>query len=172
VGRELAAGRGDRLLLGDALLEDWRRRTRKGTARLRAYYDVHPAKHSALTLDPARRNRFGDPLPLIEHHVDEATKAREAATAPPARDLRAPGRRWRPAPERGRGRLPRPPGGRLPHGHGPTRACATATGAPTTTRTSGWGLTHPSTGGLHERHLTFAALTLRSADRIAQGVVA
>jgi len=54
------------LLLGDALLEDWRSRARTGAARVRAYYDVIPAKNSELTLDPGVRNRWGDPMPSLQ----------------------------------------------------------------------------------------------------------
>jgi quinoprotein glucose dehydrogenase len=71
---------GGRLLLGDGVLADWRARTVRGAARVRAYYDVHPSRDSALTLDSARRNRFGDPLPVIRHVLDDATKARAPAT--------------------------------------------------------------------------------------------
>jgi glucose dehydrogenase len=69
-----------RLLLGDSLMADWRSRTARGAARVRAYYDVHPSVSSALTLDPAHRNRWGDPLPVIHHVLDDQTKARAAAT--------------------------------------------------------------------------------------------
>ena len=84
---ESSAGRDPRLkdaegklLLGDGVLADWRARTVRGAARVRAYYDVHPSRHSALTLDSAHRNRFGDPLPAIRHVLDDATQARAAAT--------------------------------------------------------------------------------------------
>src|SRR3954470_8973653 len=57
---ESSAGRDPRLkdgngtlLLGDALLQDWRARMVRGAARVRAYYDVHPSADSALTLDPS-----------------------------------------------------------------------------------------------------------------------
>lgn len=53
------------LMLGDAMLEDWRKRTQTGTARVRSYYDVIPDRASELTLDPARRNEWGDPLPKL-----------------------------------------------------------------------------------------------------------
>jgi quinoprotein glucose dehydrogenase len=53
-------------LLGDALFDDWTARTEKGVARMRAYYDVIPAKESALTLDANRKNPWGDPLPQID----------------------------------------------------------------------------------------------------------
>jgi hypothetical protein len=57
VGREpRLADPSGRLLLGDAVLADWRRRAATGTARVRAYYDVIPDRESALTLDaPGRR---------------------------------------------------------------------------------------------------------------------
>ncbi|HEX9367097.1 MAG TPA: GMC family oxidoreductase [Vicinamibacterales bacterium] len=71
---------GGKLLLGDALLQDWRARTARGAARVRAYYDVHPSADSALTLDPSKKNRRGDPLPQIRHALDGATKSRAAAT--------------------------------------------------------------------------------------------
>ena len=53
------------LLLGDELLADWRRRANAGIARVRGYYDVIPARESELTLDAAKRNKWGDPLPAI-----------------------------------------------------------------------------------------------------------
>jgi quinoprotein glucose dehydrogenase len=54
------------LLFGDAMLDDWRARTTAGVARVRAYYDVLPAKESALTLDPAVKNAWGDPMPRLQ----------------------------------------------------------------------------------------------------------
>ena len=49
------------VLLGDDLLGDWRRRSIEGTARVRAYYDVIPDRESALTLNEAASNQYGDP---------------------------------------------------------------------------------------------------------------
>jgi quinoprotein glucose dehydrogenase len=70
-----------KLLLGDELLAEWRSRARKGSSvRLRCYYDSHPSAESRLTLDPASRNRYGDPMPQIAHRLDAAAEAREAAT--------------------------------------------------------------------------------------------
>ena len=69
-----------RLLTGDALMKDWRDRTVRGAARVRAYYDVHPAAASALTLDASKKNRWGDPLPTIRHVLDDASTSRAAAT--------------------------------------------------------------------------------------------
>jgi len=83
---ESSAGRDPRLkdtngklLLGDAVLADWRARTARGAARVRAYYDVHSSAESTLTLD-ASKNTWGDPLPAIRHVLDDATNARKAAT--------------------------------------------------------------------------------------------
>jgi len=65
-----------KLLLGDDLIADWRTRTTRGTARVRGYYDVHPDRDSRLTLDPATKNRWGDPMPVIQHRPDAASAAR------------------------------------------------------------------------------------------------
>jgi quinoprotein glucose dehydrogenase len=54
------------LLLGDAMLADWRRRARGATARVRAYYDVLPDRESRVALDADATNRFGDPMPRVE----------------------------------------------------------------------------------------------------------
>ena len=69
---ESAFARGPRLrddagtpLLGDAIMRDWRERTKTGVARVRAYYDVIPDRTSELTLDSARTNAWGDPLPKL-----------------------------------------------------------------------------------------------------------
>jgi quinoprotein glucose dehydrogenase len=77
---ESAAGRGARLtsdtgalLLGDAILRDWRERTKTGVARVRAYYDVIPDRASELTLDASRRNAWGDPLPKLSFRDDPAS---------------------------------------------------------------------------------------------------
>jgi quinoprotein glucose dehydrogenase len=69
-----------RVLLGDELMSDWRARTTRGTARVRGYYDAHPHADSRLTLDADATNRWGDPMPVVRHQVDEATEGRAAAT--------------------------------------------------------------------------------------------
>jgi quinoprotein glucose dehydrogenase len=67
VGREpRLRGADGGLLLGDALLADWRGRAKGATARVRAYYDVLPDKESKLVLDGSKKNRFGDPMPHVE----------------------------------------------------------------------------------------------------------
>ena len=84
---ESATGRRPRLksengefLFGDDLMKDWQARLSTGVARVRMYYDSHPSHDSTLTLDPAKRNRFGDPMPKINHQLDAAAEAREGAT--------------------------------------------------------------------------------------------
>ena len=68
-----------RILLGEQVVYNWRSQ-RRGTARVRAYIDVHPAKNSELTLDAATKNKWGDPMPKIVHRLDAATEQRKAAT--------------------------------------------------------------------------------------------
>src|SRR6185503_6448457 len=53
------------LMLGGAVLDDWRERTKTGSARVRCYYDVIPDRASELTLDASKKNEWGDPLPKL-----------------------------------------------------------------------------------------------------------
>jgi glucose dehydrogenase len=161
-----------KLLMGDALLADWRSRTRRGAARIRMYYDVHPDATSSLTLDPERKNRFGDPLPRIAHALDTPTNARLAATETHIRALFD--------------RLAKASNGRvmgvtkgeyLDHPCGGCRMGAD----PATSVCDSFGRTHDHenlfvigaptlpTGGCTNGTLTFAALTLRSAPAVARG---
>lgn len=82
VGREPRLRDDDgRLLLGDEILADWRRRTEnRGTARVRAYYDVLPARESSVTLDLGRKNSWGDPLPRLEFRDSEETQVLQPHT--------------------------------------------------------------------------------------------
>jgi quinoprotein glucose dehydrogenase len=172
VGRQpRLRGEGGRVLLGDELLADWRARIARGTARVRMYYDVHPDETSALTLDAAKKNRFGDPLPTITHVLDAATRARHAATEEHIRGLYA--------------RLARSNNGRilsvakseyLDH---PAGGCRMGTD-PSSSVCDSHGRAHDHenlfvvgaptmpTGGCTNGTLTFVALTLRSATAIAR----
>jgi quinoprotein glucose dehydrogenase len=160
---------GGRLLLGDALLEDWRGRTRRGAARLRAYYDVHPSKESALTLDPARRNLFGDPLPRIDHHLDEATQARAARTKRHVREVFSRMARHDGGTILGEseGDYLDHPGGGCRMGRDPAQSVCDSYGR-THDHENLWVVGAPTlpTGGCTNGTLTFAALTLRSAEDI------
>ena len=69
-----------KILLGDDIVKEWRGRNVRGVARVRAYYDVHPADNSELTLDPSRKNQYGDPMPKIVHRPDASSASRVAAT--------------------------------------------------------------------------------------------
>jgi len=160
-----------RLLIGDELMDDWRSRTRGSSVRLRAYVDVHPSADSRLTLDPAKKNRLGDPMPKIEHRFDEATRAREAATRAHVNEVFS--------------RLAKASNGRivstsegdyLDH---PGGGCRMGTD-PAASVTDSFGRTHDHenlfvvgapttpTGGCTNGTLTFVALTLRSAAKIAE----
>jgi quinoprotein glucose dehydrogenase len=175
---ESAGGRGPQLrkadgtlLLGDALVADWRTRTTRGTARVRGYYDAHPDRDSRLTLDPAVKNRFGDPMPVIQHRVDAATQARAAATRQHFQDLFA--------------RLAKANDGRMNNISGlnyqdhPAGGCRMGTD-PATSVVDSHGRTHDHenlfvagsptlpTGGCTNGTLTFVALALRSATEIAR----
>jgi len=175
---ESAAGRDPRLrdgdgkiLLGDAVLADWRARAKRGAARVRMYYDVHPSADSTLTLDAAAKNAFGDPLPKIVHRLDAATEARKPETKKHISDLFA--------------RLARENNGKiistsesnyLDH---PAGGCRMGTD-PSTSVCDSFGRTHDHrnlfvvgsptlpTAGCTNGTLTFAALTIRSATEVVK----
>lgn len=174
VGRDpRLKGADGKILVGDASLADWRARVARGTARVRAYYDVHPSAESMLTLDPSSRSRFGDPLPRIVHRLDTATEARIPATKQHINDLF--------------NQLARANNGKilsvsdssyLDH---PAGGCRMGIDSATSVCDS-FGRTHDHenlhvvgaptlpTGGCTNGTLTFAALTLRSAANIARAL--
>jgi glucose dehydrogenase len=174
---ESSAGRDPRLkdaagtlLLGDALLADWRARTARGAARVRAYYDVHPSIESALTLDASKKNRWGDPLPAIRHVLDDGTNARKAATRTHILGV------FDRLAKANNGRVFNvSEGSYLDH---PAGGCRMGTD-PKTSVCDSYGRTHDHenlfvvgsptlpTAGCTNGTLTFVAVTLRSADRIA-----
>lgn len=177
---ESASGRQPRLrdetgavLMGDALLADWRRRAKRGAARVRMYYDVHPDETSALTLHPARKNRFGDPLPKITHVLDGPTRSRLAETEMHIRGL------FDRLARNGNGRVIAVAKGEyLDHPAGGCRMGAD----PGTSVCDSFGRAHDHenlfivgsptlpTGGCTNGTLTFAALTLRSAGPVAESI--
>ncbi|HEX5216077.1 MAG TPA: GMC family oxidoreductase [Vicinamibacterales bacterium] len=162
--------RSGKLLLGDALIADWRTRLTRGTARVRGYFDVHPDKDSRLTLDPANKNRWGDPMPVVQHRTDAATQARTAATRQHFEQLFA--------------QLAKANDGRMGNVSGlnyqdhPAGGCRMGTD-PSTSVVDSHGRTHDHenlfvvgsptmpTGGCTNGTLTFVALALRSAAQIA-----
>jgi quinoprotein glucose dehydrogenase len=175
---ENAGGRGPqlrdaagRVLLGDALMADWRTRTARGTARVRAYYDVHPDAESRLTLDPSAKNKFGDPLPVIQHRVDAATQARTASTREHVQSLFAS------MAKANDGRMGQVSG--LNYQDHPAGGCRMGAD-PATSVVDSTGRAHDHdnlfvagsptlpTGGCTNGTLTFVALALRSADKVAE----
>jgi choline dehydrogenase-like flavoprotein len=160
------------LLLGDDLVADWRTRIVRGSARVRGYFDVHPDKDSRLTLDPASKNKWGDPLPIIDHRIDAATEARQAATVQHFQELFA--------------QLARANDGRvgrtssLGYQDHPSGGCRMGTD-PSMSVVNTFGRTHDHdnlfvvgsptqpTGGCTNATLTFVALALRSTTEVAKG---
>ncbi len=161
------------ILLGDDVVADWRGRNKRGVARVRAYYDVHPAENSAVTLDSSHRNKWGDPMPKVAHHMDAAAEARLPATKQHINDVFA--------------RLAGADGGKinsviegnyLDH---PAGGCRMGVD-PATSVCDSYGRTHDHenlfvvgaptlpTAGCTNGTLTFVALTLRSADEIAKAL--
>ena len=162
-----------RLLLGDDLLNDWRPRAQRGTARVRGYYDIHPDRNSSLTLDDTAKNKFGDPMPKIEHKLDAATVSRQPATRQHLQTV------FERLAKNNNGKiLSTSGGGYLDH---PAGGCRMGNNASDSVCDS-FGQTHDHenlfvvgaptlpNAGCTNGTLTFVALTLRSADRIAQQV--
>ena len=158
------------VLLGDALIDDWRTRTSRGTARVRGYFDVHPDRDSRLTLNATAKNRWGDPLPVVRHKIDAASEGRQAATRAHFERLFAT--------------LARANDGRLGNISGlsyqdhPAGGCRMGAD-PATSVVDSHGRTHDHenlfvvgsptlpTGGCTNGTLTFVALALRSVTAIA-----
>lgn len=162
-----------RLLLGDELLDEWRSRALKGSSvRLRTYYDSHPSADSRLTLDPSSKNRYSDPMPKIEHQLDAAATAREAATLAHCTGV------FERMVKASNGRLTGAPTVSTYWDH-PAGGCRMGTD-PKTSVCDSYGRTHDHenlfvigaptlpTGGCTNGTLTFVALSLRSAHRISE----
>jgi len=159
-----------KLLLGDDLLKDWRTRITRGSARVRGYYTVEPDKDSRLTLDPAAKNRWGDPLPVLQHKVDAATAARAGVTRDHFQSL------FTQLAKANDGKMGNLSG--LNYQDHPAGGCRMGTD-PAASVVDSFGRTHDHdnlyvvgsptlpTGGCTNGTLTFVAVTLRSASRIA-----
>jgi quinoprotein glucose dehydrogenase len=172
VGREpRLADQNGRLLLGDELLADWRRRSATGAARVRAYYDVVPDRESALSLDSARKTPWGDPLPLLAFRdAPESALLREGTEAA-IRTL------FRDMARAGNGELLSARSD--PFQDHPAGGCRMGTD-PAISVTDPWGRTHDHenlfvagaptsvSGGCANGTLTFCALSLRTAAEIGK----
>jgi len=174
VGREpRLRSNGGRLLLGDDLLNDWRSRAQRGTARVRAYVDAHPDRDSTLSLDSSARNSWGDPMPKIEHRLDAPTLKRQATTKQHVKQVFESL-----ATANNAKMIATSVGDYLDHPAGGCRMGAD----PSTSVTDSYGQTHDHenlyvvgsptlpTAGCTNGTLTFVALTLRSAERIAENL--
>ncbi len=161
-----------KVLLGDEIVKDWRSRARRGVARVRAYYDVHPAKNSELTLDLSAKNQYGDPMPKIVHRPDDATAARLGATRKHVQEI------FERMARNDHGKILRTnEGNYLDH---PAGGCRMGND-PSTSVTDSFGRAHDHenlfvvgaptlpNAGCTNGTLTFVALTLRSAEEIARG---
>jgi glucose dehydrogenase len=162
-----------RILLGDDIVKDWRSRSPRGVARVRAYYDVHPAESSDLTLDPSSKNKWGDPMAKITHRPDAATQARYASTKQHIQDV------FERMARNDHGKILRTSEGNyLDH---PAGGCRMGTD-PAASVCDSFGRTHDHenlfvvgaptlpTAGCTNGTLTFVALTLRSAEEIAKNI--
>jgi quinoprotein glucose dehydrogenase len=164
-----------RLPLGDELLDEWRSRALNGSSvRLRAYYDSHPSADSRLTLDQSSKNRYGDPMPIIRHQLDAAATGREAATLSHCTGV------FERMAQASNGRLTGKPTVSTYWDH-PAGGCRMGTD-PSSSVVDSFGRAHDHdnlfvigaptlpTGGCTNGTLTFVALSLRSAVRIAEVV--
>ncbi|HEX4747948.1 MAG TPA: GMC family oxidoreductase [Bryobacteraceae bacterium] len=161
------------VLFGDNLLNDWRSRSRRGIARVRMYYDSHPSRDSRLTLNSEMRNRFGDPMPRIVHKLDEAAETREDATHQHIQNIYqqiASANDCKILSTNVANYQDHPSGGTRMGFNRQESVC------------DSYGLTHDHpnlyvvgaptlpTGGCTNATITFSALTLRSAERLAQSL--
>jgi quinoprotein glucose dehydrogenase len=162
------------LMLGDAILDDWRRRTKTGTARVRAYYDVVPDRASELTLDGTRKNAYGDPLPKLTFRDAPESASMRQRTEDSIRGLFSEMARA------GNGRLLRQPTVDNFQDH-PSGGCRMGADASSSVVDS-WGRTHDHdnlfvvgaptcvSGSCANATLTFCALALRSAHEIEKSL--
>jgi len=162
------------LMLGDAILDDWRRRTKTGTARVRAYYDVIPDRASELTLDAVRKNAYGDPLPKLSFRDAPESVAMRGRTEDSIRALFSDMARA------GNGRVLRPPTVDNFQDH-PSGGCRMGRDASSSVVDS-WGRAHDHenlfvvgaptcvSGSCANATLTFCALALRSAREMEKGL--
>ena len=159
------------VLLGDQIVADWRSRAKRGVARVRAYYDVHPAENSELTLDPSKKNKWGDPMPKIVHVRNAETQARYESTKQHINGI------FERMAQNHNGKILRVnEGNYLDH---PAGGCRMGTD-PAASVCDSLGRTHDHenlfvvgaptlpTAGCTNGTLTFVAMTLRSAEEIAK----
>ena len=159
------------VLLGDALMADWRRRSAEGTARVRAYYDVLPARESALTLHEAAKNAYGDPRPKLTFRDSAESAALRGFTEDSIKAL------FQRMARAGNGEIIRTavddfqdhPGGGCRMGNDPTTSVVDSTGrAHDHENLFVVGAPTSVTGGCANGTLTFLAVSLRQAVAIGK----
>ena len=160
------------LMLGDAILDDWRKRTQTGTARVRAYYDVIPDRSSELTLDTTRKNEWGDPLPKLVFRDAPESASQRGVTEETIKSL------FTEMAKAGDGTVLRTSVDSF-QDH-PSGGCRMGSD-PATSVVDSWGRAHDHenlfivgaptcvSGGCANGTLTFCALSLRSAQEIGRG---
>jgi quinoprotein glucose dehydrogenase len=159
------------VMLGDEILADWRKRSARGVARMRAYYDVIPDRSSQLTLDDSRKTAWGDPLPKLAFRDAPESAEVRGWTEDSIRALFA--------------ELARAGGGEVQRTQSdafqdhPAGGCRMGSD-PATSVTDSWGRTHDHenlfvvgaptcvSGSCANATLTFCALALRSAEEIGR----
>lgn len=159
------------LLLGDEIMNDWRTRTTRGSARVRGYYTVEPDAESRITLSGSRKNRWGDPMPIVRHKIDATSESRAAATRQHFETVFAQ------LAKANNARMGSITG--LSYQDHPAGGCRMGTD-PATSVVDSYGRTHDHnnlfvvgaptlpTGGCTNGTLTFVALALRSVEQIAR----
>ena len=67
----------DQIMLGDQILEDWRaqRPREHGSVYFKSYLGVTASPRSRLVLDGTRKNRWGDPLPVVNNYANQEATA-------------------------------------------------------------------------------------------------
>ena len=162
-----------RVMLGDEVLDDWRARTKTGSARVRAYYDVIPDRNSELTLDTARKNHHGDPLPKLAFRDAPQSQAARGQSEQAIKVL------FSTMAKAGNGALTRTVVDDF-QDH-PSGGCRMGSDAASSVVDS-WGRTHQHenlfivgaptavSGGCANATLTFCALSLRAAHEMERGL--
>jgi quinoprotein glucose dehydrogenase len=161
------------LMLGQSILDDWRQRTKTGTARVRAYYDIIPDRASELTLDSTKKNEWGDPLPKLEFRDAPESAALRQQTEDSIKALFAT------MAKAGNGTVLRTSVDNF-QDH-PAGGCRMGSD-PATSVVDSWGRTHDHenlfvvgaptcvTGSCANATLTFCALSVRSAHEIEKAL--
>ena len=164
-----------KIMLGDEVLADWRKRTARGAARMRAYYDVIPGADSVLTQDSRLRNEWGDPLPRIQMADSSESQSLRDDTENQIRSLfedvvkAGGGKMLSMRPDRTQDH----PGGGCRMGKDPATSVVDSLGR-SHDHENLWIAGAPTvvSGGCCNGTLTFSALSLRSASAIEKELTA